>query len=87
MKTLRASAFAIVLLFSAGCATTDIIRSDYVAADRATYNAVTPGYLNYVQADSTLSKEEKARRARTVSTWRLRLEQAEKPIQPTTEGK
>lgn len=87
MKTLRNTALAIAVLMSAGCcATMDIIREDYVAADRATYEALAPKYLEYVDGDASLDDEEKKRRARTVNTWRLRLEQAETPVQPAPEG-
>jgi hypothetical protein len=43
---------------------------------------VAPRYLEYIQGDPSLSSEEKKRRERTVTTWRLRLEQAETPVQP-----
>lgn len=87
MKTLRASFLSIALLMTAGCcATTDIIQSDYVTADRATFEAIAPRYLDYVQDDASLDAEEKARRERTIDTWRLRLEQAETPVQPAPEG-
>ncbi|MGD9727795.1 MAG: hypothetical protein AB7L09_00080 [Nitrospira sp.] len=86
MKIVSTSIIAAVLFF-AGCATTEIVQNDYVEADRATYEAVAPSYLQYVQGDSALSKEEKTRRERTIKTWRLRLEQAEKPVQPTAEEK
>lgn len=86
MKTLRTTVLALTLALVSGCcATTDIIRSDYVEADRATYEAVAPRYLEYVQADESLDSEEKKRRERTINTWRLRLEQAETPVQPETE--
>jgi len=85
MKTLRTSVIGLALLFSAGCATTDIIRSDYVAADRATYEAVAPSYLQYVDNDASLSSEQKKRRKQTINTWRLRLEQAETPVKPDAE--
>ena len=48
------------------------------AADRATYDAVAPEYAAYVANDATLSDEQRARRDRTVQTWRLRLETAER---------
>lgn len=85
MKILRTTVLAVALCFS-GCATTDFIQSDYVEADRATYEAVAPKYLQYVQNDASLDDEEKKRRERTITTWRLRLEQAETPVQPAPEG-
>lgn len=87
MKLLSASILSIAVLLSAGCcATTDLIRSDYTAADRATYEVIAPAYLEYVAGDADLTGDEKQRRARTIATWRLRLEQAEKPVQPADEG-
>jgi len=68
------------------CATEDIIQKDYVAADRATYEALGPKYLEYVRTDPRLDDGGKKRRARTITTWRLRLEQAEKSAQPAPEG-
>jgi hypothetical protein len=50
----------------------------YVAADRATFEAVAPAHLIYVAKDPDLDVEQKARRVRTIETWDLRLRQAEK---------
>ena len=50
----------------------------YVAADRATYEAVAPEYATYVNDDATLDDDQRARRVRTVETWRLRIESAER---------
>jgi len=41
-----------------------------------TYKAISPEYLNYVQADPGLSMDQKDRRIRTVDAWRIRVEQA-----------
>ena len=49
----------------------------YVAADRATFEAVAPEYATYVASDARLDEEERARRERTVQTWRIRIESAE----------
>lgn len=88
MRNLRIGLLSLALAVS-GCGTTgEIIRKDYVDADRATYEAVAPAYLNYVQADQSIDSDERARRERTIRTWRLRLEQAEKPVEvaPVTSG-
>jgi hypothetical protein len=87
MKLLRNAALSALLLFTVtGCPSTgDIIRADYVAADRATYEAIGPRYREYVNADPDLDNEEKRRRNRTVDTWNLRLDQAETPVQPEGE--
>ena len=50
----------------------------YVAADRATFEAVAPEYASYVHNDASLDEDERARRDRTVETWRLRIESAER---------
>jgi hypothetical protein len=55
-----------------GCRTS----GEYLRADRATFEAISPEYRRYVEADPALSSEEKARRLRTVETWRLRLDKA-----------
>lgn len=57
-----------------GCSISD----EYVKADRLTFDAISPEYRKYIEADSNLSAEEKERRIRTVETWRLRLEKSGK---------
>lgn len=88
MRNLRLCLLGLALAVSGCAATGDIIRSDYVQADRATYEAVAPEYLKYVEADQSIDSDERKRRERTVTTWRLRLEQAEKPVEvaPVTSG-
>lgn len=63
---------ALLCLFAAGCA----VSKEYIKADKATFDAVTPEYLKYVEADSALDREQKDRRKRTVATWKLRIEKA-----------
>lgn len=64
-----------VAAMTAGC----VPASPYVAADRATFDAIAPEYASYVAADDRLDDEQKTRRQRTVDTWRLRVERAESP--------
>lgn len=63
---------AVLLLFTAGCA----VPSQATDADRATYHAIAPEYLQYVESDPKLTEQQRARRARTIETWRLRVERA-----------
>lgn len=49
----------------------------YVAADRATHDAIAPEYAAYVAADPNLDPIQKDRRLNTVATWRMRVERAE----------
>lgn len=88
MRNLRFLVLGLVLAVSGCAATGEVIRADYVQADRATYDAIAPEYLKYLQADQELDSEERDRRERTVRTWRLRLEQAEQPVEvaPVTSG-
>ena len=60
-----------------GCAALRPPAADYVAADRATYEAVAPEYVAYVRADPGLDAEQRDRRARTLATWDARLRAAE----------
>jgi hypothetical protein len=62
------------------------IGSSYVAADRATYEAIAPEYTGYLAADPKLDDSQKDRRRRTVQTWERRIEAAEKAATavPTT---
>lgn len=57
----------------AGC----VPAGSYVAADRATFDAVAPEYSDYVREDAQLDADQRARRSRTIDAWRVRLEQAE----------
>lgn len=71
-------ALPLLLLFVVGCASQ--VPADWVAADRATYEAVVPEYTAYVQQDGTLSMEQRQRRQNTIDTWRVRLEEHEAAI-------
>ena len=43
MRALRNATLTIAVLMASGCcATVDLIRTEYTAADRATYDAVAP---------------------------------------------
>jgi hypothetical protein len=49
----------------------------YVEADRATFDAIAPAYLDYLRGDELLDESQVDRRSRLVDTWRIRIEQAE----------
>jgi hypothetical protein len=71
---------ASVLFACCGCSALQSLRAPggaYVAADRATYEALAPEYAAYVAADPALADDERARRTRTLQTWRMRIEAAE----------
>jgi len=68
-----AAAALVVAAITGGCVTP---AGEYVAADAATYDAVAPEYLEYVDADPKLGPEQKASRRRTVETWRIRNQSA-----------
>ncbi|MFQ5352515.1 MAG: hypothetical protein ACE5D3_05510 [Candidatus Binatia bacterium] len=61
--------FLALLILACGCTMSDI----YVAADKATYDAVAPEYRAYVEADDSLDSEQKKRRARTLKAWETRI--------------
>lgn len=64
-----------------GCSALQAIQGPggaYVAGDRATYDAVAPEYAAYVAADPALAPDQKDRRTRTLQTWRMRVEAAER---------
>jgi hypothetical protein len=75
--TTTAIVLALLLLSAPGCATLTAPQGPYVASDRATYDAIAPEYRAYVATDPNLNPEQRARRERTLETWRLRLEDAE----------
>ena len=63
---------ALALLFSSceGLSVADA----YVAADRATFDAIAPAYKAYVQSDVALDEPAKASRLRLLTSWKMRLE-------------
>ena len=48
----------------------------YVAADRATFEAIAPAHRAYLEADATLDAEQRARRLAVLATWELRIRHA-----------
>jgi hypothetical protein len=79
--------FAPILLLllgsqSTGCSALQPPAPDYVAADRATYEAVAPEYAAYVHADPALDEEGRARRGRTLATWDARVRAAQAGDRP-----
>ena len=67
----------LLLSQSTGCSALRLPTADYVAADRATYQAVAPEYAAYVHADESLDDEERGRRDRTLETWDARIRSVE----------
>jgi hypothetical protein len=70
----------ILLLFPltqcTGCSALQPPTPDYVAADRATYQAIAPEYAAYVHADPALDEEQRERRDRTLASWDARIRAA-----------
>ena len=65
---------AVLVLLTLSCS---CVGGTYVAADRATFQAIEPEYRAYVNMDVNLTTEQKDRRFRTLDTWRVRIEAAE----------
>lgn len=72
LRGLGVPGLAVVATLLGGCG----VAKEYVAADKATFEAVTPVYLKYVDADTSISQEDKDRLKRTVATWKLRIDKA-----------
>lgn len=74
------TAVLLLLPFAVGCAT----NADYIKADQATYDAIAPEYLELVKngchADGKpyFTAEEQERRARTIQSWKLRIDKGGK---------
>lgn len=66
--------YLLPLVLLCGCS----LQSMYVAADRLTFEAVAPEYVDYVNGDPKLTKEQKKRRHRTVRAWDARTKEGEK---------
>lgn len=46
-------------------------------ADRATFDAIAPEYLSYVNGDQNLTDAQKARRRETVRSWEAKVRRAD----------
>lgn len=68
-------ALLLILLTLAGC---QGVSASYADADAATYDAIAPEYLGYVDKDETLSGDQKQRRQETVASWKGRVDRARK---------
>lgn len=62
----------LVALCSCLCGCLNVQR-EYVEADVATYEAITPEYLKYVEDDASLDGDEKDLRRNTVAIWEARI--------------
>lgn len=56
-------------------------RAGYVAADRQTFEAISPEHEEYVDQDDTLSEEQKQLRRDALTAWELRIQAEEKALQ------
>jgi hypothetical protein len=72
----------VAVLPAVGCGTS----KEYIRADDLTFKAIAPEYIDLVNeaknADGTpkYTQEERERRARTVETWRLRIDKGEPDV-------
>lgn len=73
------AALAIVAASCGGCSAVPNIDA---AAERATYDAVAPEYLEYVEADPGLDEAAKQNRRSTVKTWNDRIAAWEQEVAP-----
>lgn len=53
---------------------------EYVLADELTVDAVGPDYLHYVEADESLTEDQKQSKRDVISTWQLRVIEAKKRL-------
>lgn len=81
MRLIVLALTVLALLVIGGCAD---VSTSYVDADRATYRAVAPEYLEYVRDDAALDQAEKQLRYDTIETWRMRLNEDVDPFTPVT---
>ena len=61
--------YSLILLLLTGCS----LQTQYLEADRATYQAVWAEYEEYFDGDGALSETQRKRRRRTGKAWRARL--------------
>lgn len=69
-----------VLLLACMAACGSMPRVLDVTAQRKEHDAVAPEYLRYVDADSTLTAEQKQSRHDTVGAWALRIRKLEEAL-------
>lgn len=65
----------VAALLMTACGSLD---KQYVEADRATFDAVAPRYSKYLDEDKALDDTTRQERKDTITSWRVRLETAEK---------
>ena len=73
-RTLKILAVAAIAAVLCSCGS---MTDSYIAADKATYDAVAPEYLDYVRDDQSLDQAGKDRRRRTIETWEKRIQAAD----------
>lgn len=84
-KTFK-SVVLVVMLFAlwmalCGCSS---VQAEYAKADALTYNAVWPRQEKYIDADASLSPDDKQTFKDTGASWRLRLKTAKVPFNEQT---
>jgi hypothetical protein len=67
----------LLIPFITGCANLSV-PADWVKAERKTYDAIAPEYVDYVAADARLSATQKANRQNDVKSWESRIIEHEK---------
>ena len=72
----------LLLLAMASLCSCGSIPDIYVAADRATFDAVAPDYVAYVNGDESLNDDQRRRRLRTIESWDMRITAAEETDEP-----
>lgn len=72
MRGLVRSVAVVATAFLASCTPP----AQYVSSDLETYQVIAPEYIALVNTASSLTLEEKVRRARSVDAWRIRVDRA-----------
>jgi hypothetical protein len=78
-KMVKLVPIACCLMLVVGCGANNI-PADWVKAERDTYNAVAPDYLNYVLEDVDLPEVEKQDTRNTLESWDRRLDAKEQQM-------
>lgn len=61
-----------VAMVVAGCSSADM--KAYIEADKLTYDALAPEYLELVNESDKLDKDQKGRRKKLIETWKMRID-------------
>jgi len=77
MRQLLPFILAACVMLSGCC----VLNQKYVDADEKTYGVISTEYLDYIMRDPELTPFQRKLRARTIKSWRARLDEAKRHLE------